>query len=73
MVQEVQAFQSSDGKVHLERIDALRQDAYLSLERLSIFQHATINALLEHVTEVAPVLEAYAKEIRKASADTKPA
>lgn len=68
MVQEVTSFQTTDGQIHKTRLEALKHEARLALERLDCFNHATIIKLLDEVCQVAPILDAYATEVRRNTA-----
>lgn len=56
MVTEIPAFAASDGSLYKTYAEASRRDAALKLESLKIFNHATIQAVLENHAEILEAL-----------------
>jgi hypothetical protein len=57
MVEEIQAFRSSDGSLHSLRLDAAKHDAVMELTKLNIFNHASAMAIVEQAATIMPLLQ----------------
>lgn len=56
MVEQVSAWKSSDGQIHPSKRAAEERDAYLQLEKLGIFNHASIMAVISNAPQVFDAL-----------------
>lgn len=57
MVEEVQAWRDTTGKLHSTRLDAARADAVASLSQLDVFNHASAMAIVAKAAEITPILQ----------------
>lgn len=57
MVTEITAFTAEDGSVHRTKLEAVKQDALLTLKKLDMFNHASALAIIDAAERVVEALQ----------------
>jgi hypothetical protein len=62
MVEEVKAWRAADGSIHPTKLAAAKADAMAQLTKMSVFNHASASAVLEHAKTLVEILQPIADE-----------